>query len=330
MIDFWRSCPYRLLERSEDGLRVSDDFLRHLLSWPELAPDEDSCSSERGLHAQLIEEPRARVTRQQIQLIANPDARENWQVWLDFHECLLRAPTLEAAYSALFAGKEVTVPLVFINQLVQTILRGILDGCEDALELRAAELFFRAQKISLHNSAVLAADLALVEGKAMGNLGRWLTERGAPVKSIELEVLEDKNAQSYFARDERHDMVLAINGIGGLALARVMEKWIAHFHKAKVTIIPVPKIAGDNWVWHLGLDAEASRLLNDLYRGIEVPADDLVRLLALFTLNFAQASDARAELDGRPVYLGLAMSQDNVLRLKPQNLLTNLPLARRA
>ncbi|MGH8728078.1 MAG: DUF6352 family protein [Burkholderiales bacterium] len=328
-MDFWRSSPYRLLERREDGLYVSADFLRHFLSRPELTPDEASCSHERDLHARMMEEPRTKVTRRQIERVADTNARENWQVWLDFREDLLRAPTLEAAYSALFAGNEIKAPLLFINELVQVILRGILDGCDDALELRAAELFFRAQKISLHDGAVLAADLALVEGKAMGSLGRWLSEKGVPVKSIELEVLDEKNAQSYFSRDERHDMVLAINGTGGLALARVIEKWIEHFHEARVTIIPVPKIAGESWVWHLGLDAEASRLLNDLYRGIEVAPDDLMRLLALFTLSFAQASDARPELNGRPVYLGLAMSPDNVLRLKPQNLLTNLPLARR-
>ncbi len=33
---------------------------------------------------------------------------------------------------------------------------------------------------------------------------------------------------------------------------------------------------------------------------------------------------------GRPVYLGLAMTTDNVLRMKPQNLLVNLPLAESA
>ena len=35
----------------------------------------------------------------------------------------------------------------------------------------------------------------------------------------------------------------------------------------------------------------------------------------------------RPDIGGRPVYLGLAMTADNLLRLKPQNILTNLPLA---
>jgi hypothetical protein len=32
---------------------------------------------------------------------------------------------------------------------------------------------------------------------------------------------------------------------------------------------------------------------------------------------------------GRPVYLGLAVREDRTLKLKPQNLLVNLPLAPR-
>ena len=35
-----------------------------------------------------------------------------------------------------------------------------------------------------------------------------------------------------------------------------------------------------------------------------------------------------ADLAGAPVWLGLAMAADGALRLKPQNLLLNLPLAR--
>jgi hypothetical protein len=36
----------------------------------------------------------------------------------------------------------------------------------------------------------------------------------------------------------------------------------------------------------------------------------------------------RPAIAGRPVYLAMAMNPDNVLKLKPQNLLLNLPLAR--
>jgi len=52
------------------------------------------------------------------------------------------------------------------------------------------------------------------------------------------------------------------------------------------------------------------------------------RLLCLFELTFAQPGDMRAAIAGRPVYLAMAMDADGRLKLKPQNLLLNLPLAR--
>jgi hypothetical protein len=54
----------------------------------------------------------------------------------------------------------------------------------------------------------------------------------------------------------------------------------------------------------------------------------LQRLLALFRMTFADPAAMRADIAGRPVYLALAMDEENVVRMKPQNLLTNLPLAR--
>ena len=52
------------------------------------------------------------------------------------------------------------------------------------------------------------------------------------------------------------------------------------------------------------------------------------RLLCLFQLDFADPADMRPQLRGRPVYLAMAMDGNQRLRLKPQNLLLNLPLAR--
>ena len=38
----------------------------------------------------------------------------------------------------------------------------------------------------------------------------------------------------------------------------------------------------------------------------------------------------RADLQGHPVYLGMAVDERKNLQLKPQNLLINLPLAQRS
>ena len=71
-------------------------------------------------------------------------------------------------------------------------------------------------------------------------------------------------------------------------------------------------------------------MLNDMYNGIDVPEDRSQRLLSLFRMEFRDKSPMRADIAGRPIYLGLAMTADNIVRLKPQNLLINLPLAENA
>ena len=111
------------------------------------------------------------------------------------------------------------------------------------------------------------------------------------------------------------------------ALARVLERWIAHFLEVATTIRPLQRIDDPAWRWHVGLDAEATALLNDLYRGEAPDADRLHRLIGLFRLDFADPREMRADVAGKPVYLGLAMSAEQTLKLKPQNLLVNLPLA---
>jgi hypothetical protein len=86
----------------------------------------------------------------------------------------------------------------------------------------------------------------------------------------------------------------------------------------------------EHWVWHVGLDAQASSILNDLYTGVEVDEDRRQRLMCLFRLVFVNPSDMLASVAGRPVYLAMAMDAQGRLKLKPQNLLLNLPLARRS
>lgn len=75
-------------------------------------------------------------------------------------------------------------------------------------------------------------------------------------------------------------------------------------------------------------EAEGSALLNDLYDGADVAPDRLERLLNLFRLEFEDPGLMLPDVAGRPVYLGLAMTAENKVRMKSQNLLVNLPLAR--
>ena len=53
------------------------------------------------------------------------------------------------------------------------------------------------------------------------------------------------------------------------------------------------------------------------------------RIVGLFRVEFSDPGALRPEQAGTPVFLGLAMSPEGVVRMKPQNLLLNLPLAAR-
>ena len=336
MPDFWPTCGYRLLRAGSDGrLTLTDDFLRRTLSRPELAPVAQSCAAELALHDRLVQAPRAAVSEQEVAAIADPDARENYAIWLRYRTRLVSAPSLEGAYVALFRDG-VDVPPLFVRELTQVLLRHILGEACPPLEARAAEMLFRPQKIALGaDGSVMAADDATVGELAtaggFGSLGELLRETGTPPRSVDLDVLDERNADAYWERDERFDLAVGLNrGAPALtALASVLARWIGHFHGVAVTIVPKTEIDDARWVWHVGLDAEASALLNDLYNRVAVEDERIKRLLCLFELTFADPAVMRPAIAGRPVYLGMAMDSQARLKLKPQNLLLNLPLARR-
>jgi hypothetical protein len=338
MPDFWTSCGYRLLQQDAAGrLRITDAFLASFLERPELAPIAQSCAAERTLHESLASDPRRKVAAAEIAAIADTDAQENYRVWLRFRERLLAAPSLEAAYAALFAGQGVDVPPFFVQQLTQVLLRHLLDDDADPLAARAAEMLFRPQRVRVQDDgAVMAADEETVERLAIdggfGSLGELLRQQKTPLRSIDLDVLSRDNAELYWERDERFDTAVSLNrGQPALdRLCRVMERWIRHFLGVEVGIVAQRAIEDERWSWHVGLDAEASGILDDLYHGAEVDEARLARLLCLFRLDFAQPAEMRPEVAGRPVYLAMAMDEQGRLRLKPQNLLHNLPLAKKS
>jgi len=339
--EFWPDSGYDLLEVRDDGrLAVTDAYLSRFLQRPELAPVDESNDAERALHAELRATPRMEVPESRLRALGDPDAVENYQVALAFRDRLVRADSLEAAYLDLFLSPGshggVPVPPLFVDLLAQAIARRLLDGTQDGLRARAAELVFREQAVTINEGFVMAADREVVEahaeGGGFGDLGRLVAQAQTPLRTVDLDVLDGENAHTYWARAHRHDTVLNLNFAGdGLdAFCRVLEAWVAHLLDVRVTVEPVQQITDERWVWHVGLDREASRLLDDLWHGEEVGEARLARLLSLFRLEFRDPSVMIADIQGRPVYLALMMTQDKRLKLKPQNLLLNLPLAERA
>jgi hypothetical protein len=352
MQNSWPQSGFYQPMRNERGWLVpSDDYLQLFLARPELALIPESCEAEQALHAALAASPSRPVAPGELQALKDPDARDNYALFLRFRDGLLAAGTLEAYYLGLFPRDgtgSVDIPPLFIDLIAQAIIHNMLDGSADAYEMRAAEMLFRPQRISTQDGQVLSGDLAVIdmfhETGGVGDFGRFLAEAGAPVAAVQLQVLGDGNAVDYWQQAGRHRFLLdlthevsndlshglvltMVRARSGLkALAGVLQKWVGHFLGVAVTIRPVQKVDDEAWRWHVGLDVEATALLNDLYEGREVEPARLQRLVSLFRLDFADPREMRADVAGKPVYLGLMMNAEGVVRLKPQNLLINLPL----
>jgi hypothetical protein len=282
------------------------------------------------LHAALMAAPRRPVSEKELASIEDADARDNYRVILNFRRKLLDAGTVEGCYMSLFKAP-IDIPPMFVDQLAHVILRNLLDGSEDALRLRAAEVFFREQKATIQDGHVLLADLETVEMHASGNrygsIGRLIVEAQGDLAKVDLDVLDRANAAIYWERESRHDTVISVTyGRPALdAFCGVLELWIEHFLSLKVQIKPVRKIDEPRWAWHIGLDAESTAILNELWAGSEIEQGRMRNILAIFALQFDEPAAMRADIAGRTVYLALAC-EDGVVRMKPQNLLTNLPV----
>lgn len=333
MKDFWISSGHHLLDRDPAGnLLLTDAFLKAYLARPELVPPKEACPVEWRLHHELLmHDPRRQVDEDEIAAIADADARENWQFMIAFRDRLLASPSLEATYLELARGTVVNTPPLFMNQLTQVVLRNALDGEHDVFVLRAAELFYRTQRVTFQDGTLLLADQETIAIHEQDRHSSPLLRMLGGAAIAELEVLDEKNAESYFDRSDRFDTVLHLGGAGSQArrgLAVALETWIRHLLSVDVEIEPVERTEDEDWAWFIGLDAEATRIGNALWTGTHIDPEATERIVALFRLNFADIGEVRHEVGARPVWLIMAMAPDRTIRMKPQNLIAGLPLRR--
>ncbi|MGI9476830.1 MAG: DUF6352 family protein [Hyphomicrobiaceae bacterium] len=331
--EFWKSSGFHLVERNADGwLDATPDLIRAYLTRPEVHPVDESCAAEVETFEALMADPFLEITDERLATFEDSDAADNYRVVLGFRDCLKQSGTLEAAYLALMRGGEIRVPPVFIDQIVHIMLRGMLSDVDDPVRLRTAELFFREQTVNTDDGRIILADQEIVEmhsGTAgLGTIGQLLTETGTPIKQIELDVLDDDNASIYWARSDRFDTVvdMRFGHPANHALARVIETWIRHFLGVDVRVQPLRSIKDEQWRWHIGLDRDATELLNALYEGRDISEADQARILALYRLEILDQARVLPDVKGKPVYLALGSTPDKRVRMKPQNLLMNLPL----
>lgn len=328
MKDFWISCGHHLLDRDANGgLRVTDEFLKAYFARPELMPPEDACEVERKLHRELLADPRRPVGADEVAAIVDSDARENWQFILSYRDLLLRNPTLEAAYLALVRSRSIVLPPLFVNQLVHVILRNALDGCDDPFVVRAAELFFRPQRIMLHEQSLLLGDEEIIGGLKMTPVLSLMSMLGATTET-QIDVLDTDNAEHYWHRCDQFDMGLDLTAgtPGPAALAQAMTRWISHLLGIDVAIEPLTQLRDAKLTWYVGLDSEATRIGDMLWRGEALDDQAAGRVLALFRLSFNDAAVVAEAVEQEPIYLIMAMTSGLNLRMKPQNLLTGLPI----
>jgi hypothetical protein len=326
MMDFWLSSGHHLLDRDEHGrLRVTNEFMKLYLARPELAPPPDACVAERNLHAALLSDPRRPVVEADVEALADADARENWRYMIALRDRFVAYRTLEATYAALIRDR-IHVPLIFVDQLTQLILRNALDQCDDAYVLRAAELFYRPQRLTVHDSSLLSADQEYLEAHGAGPSP--LAEMFGLPQEPNVEVLSDLNTHTYWERSDSFDLALDLTaGRRGLtALSIVIVRWVKHLLDVDVVVEPLNELRDVTLSWYVGLDTHGTKIGDALWHGAEIDEATRNTVVGLFRLTFCDPRVVIDRMVGESVYLILAMAPDRVLRMKPQNLLTGLPV----
>ncbi len=334
--EIWRSAGLGLLDRTESGhLSPTEAFLRAYFVRPELQPVEESCAAELRLHEALMAEPLRPVGNGDLEAIRDADAVDNYRAVLAFRDHLIAHPTLEAAYMSAFSGDVVSIPPIMLDHLVHAVLANLLSGMDDPFRARTAELFFREQTVMTGDGVLMLADAEMLELHAASAgsrpVGGPLAEAEAARREVTFDVLTEENAALYWQRADRYDMAVDFRFTEPAldAFARNLELWLSHLLSVETRIQPQRKIEDSRWTWHVGLDVQATRILNALYDGQTLDEEVLSDIVALFRLDWLDRRDAVEGMADKPVYLGLAKRRDGILKMKPQNLLTNLPLAAR-
>ncbi len=324
MREFWVASGHHLTRLDAAGrMMVTDELILAWLARPEILPPPEACLAERTLHHKLRKDPRAPVSAGELAALADADARENWGFLLTLRDTLLLAGTVEDGYLALVRGG-VRLPVVFYDQLVQLILRNALDGVEDVHTLRAAEMFFRPQRAHFQDDALMLADDELVsELEAEQHAAPLMAMLQGGVSA--LDVLGSGNGWTYWGQSDAHTMVLAYGADpkARTGLAAAIAAFVRHLFGHHVQVRPMLRADAVDLRWFVGLDQIGTDIGNALWNGA-APKDVMV---GLFALEFGPDAPVLPAVAGHPVYLILGIGRDNVIRMKPQNLVMGLPLA---
>ena len=181
--------------------------------------------------------------------------------------------------------------------------------------------------MSLHEGSLIAADEEKVAGTSPNPVSPLVSMLGLPAEA-EIDVLNDDNAETYWERSDLFDTALDLTaGRSGLAaLGKVIEIWIRHILYVDAVIEPLIEVRDISLIWYVGLDAEGTRIGDMLWKGDELDDATQASVVGLFRLTFADPRVVLDKVENEPIYLILAMTRDKIIRMKPQNLVTGLPI----
>jgi len=133
------------------------------------------------------------------------------------------------------------------------------------------------------------------------------------------------SAWTYWSRSDAHTVVLPFGAdpAARAGLAAAIARFVLHLLGHAVTVSPKKNAQDVDLTWYVGLDQAGTEVGNALWKG-EAPAASLV---GLFALTFQSTQGVLPQIGARPVYLLVGLDSTNVIRFKPQNLITGLPLA---
>ena len=176
----------------------------------------------------------------------------------------------------------------------------------------------------------MLADEELVDDTQAADRTSPLIAIFGDARARSLDIMTPETAPQYLQRSDAFDMVLDFRHgqPGRRAFATVLERWIAHMLGANVALKPVERFDAESWAWFVGLDAEGTSIGNALWKGEVPPQDGLDRIVALFEARVLESSEMLEAAAGKPFPLILGMTANRIVRVKPQNLLTGLPLKR--
>jgi hypothetical protein len=188
-------------------------------------------------------------------------------------------------------------------------------------------MFFRPQRLAMQESSIVAIDEETESLLGRPTRSPLQALLGLP-STTEIDMLSDVTADSYWERSDRFDMALdmAAGQRGLVALSDVVARWISHLLAIDVAVEPLAELHNAPFSWYVGLDSEATRIGDSIWKGNDL--DDITRakLVGLFRLTFLDPADMIEKVRGKPIYLLAAVTADEILRLKPQNLVTGLPI----